>query len=49
MQMEAEVLRILQDVETEVDDEDDMETMRKIMKMSDWKGRNSFCWRCLHF
>lgn len=32
--MEAEVLRILQDVETEVDDEDDLETMRKIMKMS---------------
>lgn len=32
--MEAEILRVLQDVETEVDDEDDMETMRKIMKLS---------------
>jgi hypothetical protein len=34
MQMEAEILRVLQDVETEIDDEDDMEAMRTIMEIS---------------
>lgn len=33
IELEAQVLRMLQNVETEVDDDDDMETMRKIMKL----------------
>lgn len=32
--MEAEVLRLLQDVETEVDEEEDMEAMRNILKLA---------------
>lgn len=34
LQMEAEVLRLLQDVETEVDEEEDMEAMRNILKLA---------------
>jgi len=32
MEMEADVLRLLQDVETEVDEEDDLEIVRKMLK-----------------
>lgn len=32
LQMEADVLRLLQDVETEVEEDDDLEVVRKMLK-----------------